>query len=326
MWSRLSRPDIAPDDPAYSEARRRVLARLGEYVALIVAPLNMRPTGAALLRDDDERIEVRISTAGAHVVLAIAPEGDLAAEVFFLRMLAGKSLPVPRLIAHDLASTLVPFTYAVQSYVGGAPLDRLEDGPLMRVAARQLGRTLRRAHQLAAPGFGRPTITGRWTTRTWGATLEGWLARRELFGRAEEALGAERLAALRAATLDHPVLACGSPYVIHGAVAPARALATVGDSAQLEALVRPGEIVGGDPLFDLAHGLLPRHAAAFRVGLLEGYTAAGALAPEQEDRLWRLRLLLYTADIIGHGEAAQLAQLPNQIDDALRSQAPSARA
>jgi len=318
MWSHLSRPDIAPDDPAYSDARRRLLGRLGEYAALIVAPLNMRPTGVALLRDDDARIEVRISTPGAHVVLAIAPEGDLAAEVFFLRMLAGKRLPVPHLIAHDLASTLVPFTYVLHSYAGGAPLDQLEDGPLMRVAARQLGRTLRRAHQLAAPGFGRPTTTGRWPTRSWRAALEGWLARRETLARAKEVLGADSLAILRAATLDHPALACERPSVIHGAVAPARALATIGDSAQLEAIARPGELVGGDGLFDLAYGLLPGHPAAFRTGLLEGYTAAGALAPEQQERLRRLRLLLHTAEVLWRAEPDELAELPRHIADAIR--------
>src|SRR5262249_38936996 len=129
MWCLLNR-DVPADDPACSEARRRVLARLDEYAALIIAPLNLRPTAATLLSADDERVEVRISTPGAHVLLVIAPEGDLAAEVFFLRMLAGKFLPVPRLIAHDLACTLVPFTYAIESYAGGAPLDRLDDGPL----------------------------------------------------------------------------------------------------------------------------------------------------------------------------------------------------
>jgi hypothetical protein len=318
MWSHLSRPDSAPDEPACSDARRRVLGRLGEYAALIVAPLNMRPTAAALLFDSDERVEVRISTPGAHVVLAIAPDGDLAAEVFFLRMLAGKLLPVPRLIAHDLACTLVPFTYALESYAGGVRLDSLADGPLMRVAARQVGRTLRRAHLLAAPGFGRPTTGGRWPARAWSTALEGWLDRRETLARAGEVLGADGLAALRAATLDHPALACERPCVIHGAVEPARALVTVGDSAQLEALTRPGEIVGGDPLFDLAHGLLPRQPAAFRAGLLEGYSAAGAHAPEQENRLRRLRLLLHVADTLWRGEAQPIARLPTEVPTALR--------
>jgi len=96
----------------------------------------------ALLRDDDERVEVRVSTAGAHVVLAIAPDGDLAAEVFFLRMLAGKYLPVPRLIAHDLSCALVPFTYALESYAGGAPLDRLDDVHLVFPRAKGMPATV----------------------------------------------------------------------------------------------------------------------------------------------------------------------------------------
>ncbi len=319
MWDHLNRHDIPADDPAYSDARRRILGRLGEYAALIVAPLNLRPTGATLLAEDDERIEVRISSPGSHIVLAIAPDGDLAAEVFFLRALAGKQLPAPRLIAYDLACTLVPFTYALEGYTGGAPLDRLPDGPLMRVAARQVGRTLRRTHQIAAPGFGRPTTTGRWTTRTWSEALAGWLARRETSARAADALGGDTLAALQAATLDHPALLCDWPCVIHGAVEPSRALVTVGDSAQLEALVRPGEIVGGDPLFDLAHGLLPRHPTSFRQGLIEGYGAAGALAPEQDERLRRLRLLLHVADTLWRDDADGAARLLREVADILQT-------
>src|SRR5262245_25621913 len=131
MWSLLNR-EVPADDPHCSDARRRIQARLGEYAALIVAPLNLRPTAAMLLAASDERIEVRVSTPGAHIVLAIAPDGDMAAEVFFLRMLADKFLPVPRLIAHDLACTLAPFTYTIESYAGGMPLDRLDDGQIGR--------------------------------------------------------------------------------------------------------------------------------------------------------------------------------------------------
>ncbi len=312
MWSALN-CEVPADDLTCSDARRRIQARLGEYAALIVAPLNLRPTSATLLVADDERIEVRVSTPGAHIVLVIAPGGDLAAEIFFLRMLAEKFLPVPRLIAHDLACTLVPFTYAIESYAGGVPLDRLENGPLMRVAARQIGRTLRRAHQIATPGFGRPTTSGRWPARGWRETLAAWLAQRETPARAAEVLGASGLDALRAATLDHPSLEAERPRVIHGAVEPARALVTVGDIAQLEALARPGAIVGGDPLFDLAYGTLPRHPAAFRQGLLEGYSATGPLAPEQEQRLGRLRLLLHVADTLWRAEAEAVERLPGEV-------------
>jgi hypothetical protein len=319
MWNSLSRPDIDPEDTAYSDARRRVLARLGEYAALVIGPLNLRPTAAALHLDDNRRIEVRVSTPSSHIILVIAPEGDLAPEVYWLRALAACNLPIPRLIAHDLSCTTVPFSYAIESYAGGAPLDRLADGPRMRVAARQIGRTLRRSHQIAAAGFGRPTITGRWPARSWRDALHAWLECYETLPRATEVLGAEGLAMLRAATLDHPALACDRPYVIHGAVSPARALATVGDTTQIEALMCPGDIVGGDPLFDLAYALLPGHPEPFRHGVREGYTANGPLAPDQAERLRRLELLLHTANTLWCGDPAALATLPDRVADELRA-------
>ncbi|HWQ15890.1 MAG TPA: phosphotransferase, partial [Roseiflexaceae bacterium] len=139
-----------PPEQAGEGASGRVLSRLGEYVGLIVAPLNMRPTAAALAAADAARVEVRVSTPGRHVLLVIGAEGDLAGEVFFLRSLALKHLPAPRLIAHDLSCGLVPFTWAVLSHVAGAPLAGVSDAPLLQLAARQVGRALRRAHQIAA--------------------------------------------------------------------------------------------------------------------------------------------------------------------------------
>jgi len=148
--------------------------------------------------------------------------------------------------------------------------------------------------------------------------LGGGLARRETLARAEEALGLECAVTLIDATIDHPALACARPCVIHGAVEPARMIVTVGDTMQLEALTRPGELVGGDPLFDLAHGLLPRHPATFRQGLLEGYSASGPLDAAQQGRLRRLELLLLVADTLDNGDAAARARLPDEVAGALR--------
>jgi hypothetical protein len=317
MWSSLSRIDIDPDDPTYSDARRRVLGRLGEYAELIVRPLNMRPTGAALLSECDARVEVRVSTPLSHIVLVIAPDGDMAAEIWWLRALAPTNLPIPRLLGHDLSCATVPFTYAIESYAGGVTLDRLDDAPRVRVAARQVGRTLRRAHPVAAPGFGRPNTLGRWPARAWRDALYSWLEQLETLPRAEEVLGPDQTIELLDATIDHPALACHEPRAVHGAVEPARAIGTVGETTQLEALTRPGALVGGDPMFDLAHGLLPRHPAAFRQGLLEAYTAAGALPPDQEERLRRLSLLLHIADALWRAESAELARLPAEVADGL---------
>ena len=79
----------------------------------------------------------------------------------------------------------------------------------MRVAARQVGRTLRRAHQIAAPGFGRPTHDRALAYAHLERSAGGWLARRETWpAQLRMVLGGDTLAALQAATLDHPALVC----------------------------------------------------------------------------------------------------------------------
>lgn len=311
MWAHLNQ-NLDPDDSA-SEALRRILARLGDYAALIVEPLKARPTGAALVCATNRRIEVRITTATSHLLLVIAPEPDLAHEVFFLRMLAAHNLPAPRLITYDLSCTTVPFTYAIETYTGGLTLDALDHAALVRVAGRQIGRALRRVHRIEAPGYGAPAPSGRWSARTWRDALIRWLEQRSVAAPAETVLGSDVAAALYAATLDHPALACAQPYVLHGAIEPARVIVTVGESVQLEGLVRPEAPVGGDPLFDLAYALSSRQSPVFRQSVLEGYEMGGALIAEHHARVDRLRLLIDVVHALEMADPTVLAGLPSAV-------------
>lgn len=313
----------AENEAAADMPRRRVLHRLGEYIELIIKPLNMRPRTSTLIFEDSDRVEVRVSTETTHVIVVIAPETDLSAELYFMRALSGRHLPIPRLIAADMSCAVLPFTYIIQGFIAGSPLSTLDDAPRVRVAARQIGRMLRQAHQLHTPGFGRPTPAGRWSSRGWSAVLGDWLSRRGVRSHAVELLGEEVTEELWAATVEHAALHWNEPRLIHGAVDPARALVTVGSAAHVEALVRPGDIIGGDPLFDLAHATLPRYPAPFQQGIYEGYTAAGMLSAEQHDRLQRLRLLLHVADVFNRNDELSKMRLPTLVADALRQLAPA---
>jgi len=303
-------------------AQRRVLHRLGEYVEQIVHPLNMRPRSASLRHEDAERIEVRVSTDDIHITVVIAPEGDLAAEQFFIRTLSGRHLPIPAFIAADLSCSAVPFSYLIHGHIAGTPLSTVESDPLIKVAARQVGRALRSIHSHPAPGFGKPSPTGRWTTRSWNGVLGDWLGRRGVRALAADVLGDPLAMALWQATLDHPQTDWAEPRIIHGAVAPERTLATVSSAAHVEALVRPGDIVGGDPLFDLALATLPRHPGPFQQGVYEGYNSAGPISASQQRRLQRLRLLLHTADACIRHDAHLLERLPSVVESALRQLEP----
>ncbi|MCS6839706.1 MAG: aminoglycoside phosphotransferase family protein [Roseiflexus sp.] len=311
MWAHLNH--YLPDDPAYSDAMRRVMARLGDYAAAIVEPLKARPMSATLVCATNRRIEVRITTATTHLLLVIAPDSNLAHEVFFLRMLAAHDLPAPRLITHDLSCTSVPFTYALETYPGSLTLASLNDAALVRVAGRKIGRVLRRIHRIEAPGFGAPTSAGRWSASTWREALAHWLEQRNFDAQAEAVLGSDLAVALRSATLDHPALACAQPRVVHGAIEPSRVVISAGESVQLEGLVRPEAPVGGDPLFDLAYALSSCQSPVFRRSVLEGYEAGGTLTAEHYARLDRLRLLIDVAYAFEMGDPAVLAGLPAAV-------------
>lgn len=288
----LNRYDITPDDERYSTAWRRVLARLGDYTAIIVQSLNMRPSDVELLAQTRDHVLVRISTPGEHYVLRIAPEGHLAREVYFGRALAAQHLPATRIIFHDLSCTLVPFNYTLESYIGGIAASQLEQSHLLRAVARQLGHTLRRVHRIKAPGWGAPDAAGRWLTADWAAALIRLQtalapepADRLVFGAEEQTA----IVALR----EYLVPMCQTPYLIHGAVGPHMARCTVGDHVQLAALIDPGPIIGGDGLLDLALGTDPAYPEPWRNGLIEGYVATMPLNASEKERLRLMQTLIW---------------------------------
>lgn len=281
---------IPPVAEGVSEAWRRALGRLGDYTALVLRALNLRPIAVALHAQTERHLLVRITTPVEHLILRIAPEDDLAAHVFFVRTLSGQNIPSARIIQRDLSRTMVPFAYTLESFVPGMPASALPSEHLLRGAGRQAGRALRRMHRLSAPGCGRPTPAGRWRQLRWGQALRQIGAHLApapvdalVFGEAERAAAA--------ALLDDPRLEIAQPVVLHGAFGPDAIRCTAGDHVHLEALVEPGHWVGGDGLYDLACGLCPLYPQPWREGLLEGYCAAGPLSPAEQERLPLMRAL-----------------------------------
>lgn len=282
---------IPPSAEGLSEAWKRVMGRLGDYTALVARALNLRPTAVALQAQTESQLLVRLTVDGRHLILRVAPEDDLAAYVYFVRSAVGQRVPAPQIIQRDLTRTMVPFAYTLEHYVAGAPAAAIAAPHLLRGAALQAGRALRRLHRVTVPGCGRPTPAGRWPTQSWrvclrqiGAQLAPPPSDTLLFSEAERAA--------IAGLLDDRRLDCAQPGLLHGAFGPQAVRCTAADYVHLEALVDPGRVVGGDGLFDLACGMSPAHPAPWAEGLLEGYVGAAPLSPAEAERLPLLRLLV----------------------------------
>lgn len=290
QYEQLNHYDLPDDDTGYSDAWRRVLSRLGDYTAIIVRSLNMRPSAVRLLAQTQAYVLVRISTPGEHVVLRIAPEGDLAGEVYFGRMMVAQHLPAARIIHYDLTCTLVPFCFALESYMGGISAAQISEDYLLRALARQVGRALRRMHRVEAHGWGRPNPANRWITSDWH-TILAQLHTRLAPPPTDELVFGETERAAIATLLEHPLLECTTPRLMHGALGPSAVRCTIGDHVQLEALLDPGYVVGGDGLLDLAFGIDPAYPQAWRMGLMEGYAVLTPLNATDQARLRLLQVL-----------------------------------
>jgi aminoglycoside phosphotransferase (APT) family kinase protein len=285
-FGHLNQPDLGPESG--TEARRRVLARLGDDVALIMRQLQFRPVSATRVDHGGRYVLVRVTSPGEHVLVRIAPDDDLAAELHFSRALTERNIPTARVIAADLSRAQFPFPYLVETYIGGPRAEALTEPYQLRAAGRQLGRAARRLHQIGTPGWGRPTGSRAWTATAWDEVVQALLAEsalepagRLVFG---EAVQARILARLR------QIEAPPQPQLVHGDMGPHCVIVTPGEQTQLVALVEPGTLIGGDPLFDVACVLSPEQPEPFRAGFLAGYYTGTPPEAEQQ-RLRQLRLL-----------------------------------
>jgi aminoglycoside phosphotransferase (APT) family kinase protein len=293
MFAALNRDDIGEEDTRYpSEIWRRVLRHLGDHTAYVVRQLNLRPLELRLFEETPSYLAVRVSTAQEHLIFRFAPEGNFSAEVYYNRAMQKLFIPAPHVIHYDASASVVPCPYLVESYIGGRKADQIEEEERLWAGARQLGRTLRRIHRTPSPGFGYPLGPDSWSHQNWRSALSTLFNTSGASIYAPLLLSEEQWACFKAATLDSPLLDIDQARLIHGAIKPGSLVCTPGELVQFQALLHPGPLVGGDPLYDLACGLLPSHPEAFRTGLLEGYAALNPLSDEEEARLDRLALFV----------------------------------
>lgn len=291
VYSHLNQ-NIPANDTNYSDSWRRVLNRLGEYTANIVQSLKMYPSKVELLDHTKRHILVRIHMPEEYVVLRIAPDEDLAREVYFGRKMVKQQLPAARILHYDLARSKLPFSYTLESYTGKISGDQIEqhDGVLYTLG-RQVGRVLRRMHRVEADGWGFPTTTGRWKFADWYGVLDYQHTTLAPVSVSSIIFDDEQRTTI-AMTIRHLAGMCTRPQLIHTAIGLETVRCTFGaEHVHLEAITDPGFIIGGDGLLDLAIGLSPHYAQEWVTGLFEGYNSIGQLNMQDLERLRMLQLL-----------------------------------
>lgn len=288
--------DLAMLDAAVaSEFTRPILNRLRDFISVAIATLKLYPNTILLHHVTADRIEVRVIGLST-VIVAFAPVEQLVPEVYLIKMAATKHLPLPHLLKHDVSFTSLPVAYSVYSYIAGVSLHTVEDEVMQRVAAKLVGRTIRSLHLISAHGLGAPQVSGKWSSRAWHAVVQQWLAEQGYYERLLELLGPRLLGQLLDYTTKHASLQQFESSVLFGGIERQSVMVLVHGNIQVEGLIRPGRIVAGDAMFDVASSMRASLGAGFRQGFIDGYTMHAPLVSDEVLRIKRYALLWRTID------------------------------
>ena len=285
------------EEPNVTPWQLAILNRLRDYVALVIQPFKLRVRTIVIQQVLPQRIEIRVSGTSV-VTIVFAPSEQLAGEVAFLRTCALKQLPVPRIIHADISYNILPVGFVVYNHITGTAVSDVADATLQRMAARQVGRTLRVMHTLPMHGWGWPTPLQKWPMHDWRSVLQQWFRETTMIDQLNTATAAPVLTDFWQKIIQDDIMKNIEPVCIHGDLQMEHVYVTVHSHIQLEGVVRPGLIVAGDPMFDLAATMRTATPLAFRQGIIEGYTATVPLRPDEVVRIKRLSIIWRIHDLL----------------------------
>jgi aminoglycoside phosphotransferase (APT) family kinase protein len=198
--------------------------------------------------------------------------------------------PIPRWLHVDERRFLVPFRFALMTWLPGAPVRHLMNAPDIDVAYRQMGALLRRVHTIPMRAYGyvvgdgilQPQPTNIDYMRP--AFERAFHQFRDRGGDAELVRRLEREAQVRFEFLAHSA----GPVLCHDDFQQGNVLAAQveGEGLRLTGLIDFGNARAGDPLMDLAKALFccTHEDPRSREPLLAGYGELNH--PDPAEAIW----------------------------------------
>ena len=231
---------------------------------------------------------VEVASTTGKLIIKISPYDDLATERYFYEALTRRELPAPKVVAADFSRHNVPFMYEILEYIEGSDVDHLIVAKHER-AGNAVGRILRRLHGIEVPGFGHPMPDGSWSHASFrDALIDEYFNEAEV-GVADQVLNRTEIDRVRR-ILAHAGLGTARARLTHCDAGRGNFLFTAEAEPKLKAIIDPGGIIGGDPLWDLA--IATNDFDSFGKGVKAGYTSEDAeLSASEARRLKTYQLL-----------------------------------
>ncbi|MFH1189029.1 MAG: aminoglycoside phosphotransferase family protein [bacterium] len=230
---------------------------------------------------------------GIHII-KISFQDDLPSEIFFLKRAAVHNIRVPRVISYDFSKKEIPYDYCILEYFDGIRANELSDSKKYEAGAL-FGKELRKIHAIPVENFGKISYANTFDNHNdWAHILLHRIleVKKEVdtihasFSNGED-IFLEKILTDKYRYVD-------TPRLIHSDPGGNNFLVQYNKQNEITnyRIIDPNELVGGDPLYDLAFSQLVWNHQPFMDGVLKGYEAI-RLTDEEKHRFMVLNMYLH---------------------------------
>jgi len=238
---------------------------------------------------------IKYQTRNKHFYVKIPQNGLVKPEVFFLNKLRKHNIPAPKIIYHDTSLGIIPYPFLILERIeGGQSFEKHIKDKIAIEGGYVYGQWLYKIHKIRVNGFGLPIDTqGKaWTNRTWVAALRNFLVKNIKPSTPEKIFTETELKKIYNLTINNSRLNIKKPVLLHGDIP--NGIMRLQPKIELLAFIDPGEIIGGDFIFDISSiyclNEKGEFGSGFMKGLLLGYTKLHKFTYEEKYRFRCLRL------------------------------------
>lgn len=271
--------------PGFDEKYYQIYQNLDDYVEKILNQVGVTVLSVSRL-PGETNVNVRVKSRNGEYVIRISCwRRELLVSNVFYNTAYSRGIPVPEVVLYDDSCSVIPFEYQVVKFVESESVDKSQ----VRNAGKALGSTLRKLHSISMHGFGTPIDLERWKHASWLELLSKVYLHSDFMKARTAVYSKKEVAQIEKMTFENGSLEISDPKLIHGDVSINNCLFhQVISGMKLCALIDPGTIISGDPMFDMAMAL--NNEDEFSEGVKDGYDLS-ALTKEDAYRLERLRIL-----------------------------------
>ena len=282
----FSFPKTDPNDIRRNRYKKKsIYPRLPSYLLKIFNHYRIQPQKVELWQKGGVSNYVfKVSlTANKVYALKISPKNDLERESDFYQKLNRHALPAPKIVFKDLGPSLLPNQFLITTWITGMSIYELNKTDRLQ-ASMLAGRIIAKLNQILV----KPQWQKLWPQRLEKDFLYNHVTRKVY----KTILGVDTYHKIGKILADKS-MRINSLRLLHADAGEDQFLFKKSRSGaiKLVAILDPGYLSAGDPMFELAYAMISWNLPEFNEGFLKGYQTVTRLTESFNYRFLRFRFL-----------------------------------